>query len=263
MSYEMFEHHVVYLTARISVELPDNAGTSIGTGFFYKASLKDESNRSLTLLISNKHVFKDARGKLLIGLNRKKEDGSPAFGNVHTFQQNGFSNNYYPHPDEDVDLACINASAISHSDAFYKNLHDEFLRDIQYEKVVPGRGVLFVGYPEGRFDVINNLPLIRNGAIASLPSIDFNGRGQIVIDAQVFQGSSGSPVFVEYDGNYHLLGVITETMIRHSKLQAIPANLPQLGVQQILGLGIVIKQRHVKELIDYTVEEFITRSGTL
>lgn len=259
MAVESFEHHVPFITARISVVSPGATSSSIGTGFFCQAALNDGNNGFLTLLISNKHVFSNSNGRLGIALNRKKEDGSVDFGNVRLFEQDDFSGLYYEHPNKDVDLACINASQITHTDAYHKAVHQDFLKDIEHEKIAPGSSVLFVGYPEGRFDAVNNLPLIRAGTIASLPSVDFNGMGQIVIDAQVFQGSSGSPVFVSYDRNYYLLGVVTQTMIRHSKLQTVPANLVQLGVEQILGLGIVIKQRHVKELIEYTVREFKRR----
>lgn len=251
-----FEHEISYITARIAVEIPGTTNTSIGTGFFYQAPLKDGTDRSITLLISNKHVFLDPRGALTIILNEKAADGSPAYGKIKTFRQNDFSSIYYEHANKDVDLACVNASGVSRNNAFYRNLHDDFLYPIDYEKVVPSQTVLFVGYPENRFDVVHNLPLVRAGTIASLPSVDFNGKGQIVIDAQVFQGSSGSPVFVAYDGRYFLLGVITETMIRHSKLQTVPSNLASIGVEQILGLGIAIKQRHVRELIDQAVEKF-------
>ncbi len=92
-----------------------------------------------------------------------------------------------------------------------------------------------------------------------MPNVDFNGRGQIVIDAQIFNGSSGSPVFVDWDGEYKLLGVVSQTIIRHSQLQTLPVNMPSVGVEQILGLGIVIKQRHVQELIDHAVKEHIRR----
>ena len=93
-----------------------------------------------------------------------------------------------------------------------------------------------------------------------MPNVDFNGKGQIVIDAQIFPGSSGSPVFVAWDNRYSLLGVVSDTMIRDSKLQILQVHTPQLGVEEILGLGIVVKQRHVRELIDHTVEEFVRRT---
>lgn len=254
-----FEHQISFITARITIESASSEGASIGTGFFYNAPLNDGSGASITLLISNKHVFIDAGRKLSIALNRKLSDGSPDYGNTTLFSQENFSETYYEHPDVNVDLACVNASQVSHENVFYKNLSSDFLVDIDYHKLPPGSSVIFVGYPENRYDVVNNLPLVRRGTISSLPTVDFNGLGQIVIDAQVFQGSSGSPVFADYDGRYFLLGVISQTMIRHSRLQTIPANISSIGVQQILGLGIAVKQRHIKELIDYAVSEYIRR----
>ena len=259
MAKQCFEHQIAYITARIEIKLHDT--NSIGTGFFYHTSLNDGTNRSITLLISNRHVFLDPKARLIISLNRKKEDDTPEFGNVIIFNQVGFEDGYFAHPDSGVDLACINVGRITRTDAFYRNLGDDLLNPIDYEKVAVGSEVIFVGYPENRYDVVNNLPLIRKGWIASMPNVDFNGKGQIVIDAQIFQGSSGSPVFVHWDGKYSLLGVVSQTMIRHSQLQTLPVNMPLVGVEQMLGLGIVIKQRHVRELIDCAVEEFIRRTS--
>ncbi len=260
MTEPSFEHGISYITARVAVQQHGQDVGSIGTGFFYQASLEDGTGRSITLLISNKHVFLDCTAVLTITLNEKGDDELPAYGKTKTFRTDNFSSIYYEHPDAEVDLACVNASGISHNNAFYRNLDSAFLDPIDYDKLVPSQSVIFVGYPENRYDVVHNLPLVRSGCIASLPSVDFNGKGQIVVDAQVFQGSSGSPVFVAYDGRYYLLGVITETMIRHSMLQTIPSNLASIGVQQILGLGIAIKQRHVKELISHAVATFLANS---
>lgn len=260
MAKKSFEHQIAYIAVRISIEAPNNAGTSIGTGFLYNAKLNDGTGRAITLLISNKHVFIDPKGKLSVSLNSKDENGEVLYGNIKTFESVNFHSVYYAHPDPEVDLACVNVSGISYENVFYKNLNDAFLKDIDYEVVFPGSEVIFVGYPENRYDAVNNLPLIRKGSIASVPEIDFNGRGQVVIDAQVYQGSSGSPVFVAANGEYVLLGVVSETMIRHSQLQTLPTALPALGVQEIIGLGIVVKQKHVIELIEYAVGEFIRRS---
>ena len=202
-------------------------------------------------------IFGELKGRLKISLNRRKEDDTPEFGNIKTFYLPRLETPYFAHPNPEVDLACVDVSRITHTDTFYKYLNDDFLKPIDYEKVALGSDVIFVGYPENRYDVVNNLPLIRRGSIASMPNVDFNGRGQIVIDAQVFPGSSGSPVFVDWEGKYSLLGVVSQTMIRHSQLQTLPTNMPPVGVKQILGLGIVIKQKHIRELIDYTINECI------
>ncbi len=259
MPKKYFYNEIAFITARISIEM-SNANTSIGTGFLYKAELDDGKDGYISLLISNKHVFIDPKGKISMEFNKTGADGNPDYGNVRTVGGNGFENAYYAHPDNDVDLACINVSEMTYEDLYYKCMDHEVLKEIDYDKIHPGSEITFVGYPENRYDKVNNLPLIRKGFIASVPEIDFNGKGQFVIDAQVFQGSSGSPVFVSIDNKAVLLGVVSETMIRNSKLQTLPSALPDVGVQQILGLGIVIKQRHVIELIEHAVSEFIKRN---
>ncbi|WP_448145326.1 S1 family peptidase [Pseudomonas silesiensis] len=243
-----FEAQMGFITARILVQLPDGR-SSIGTGFLFLVPSPDGSGTTKTMLISNRHVFVDPKAKITISFNRKKSDGTPDYGNTIDFIQDNFEDIYYSHPDQTVDLACVNVSQISHTDAYFQVIGVEFFKHEDFSGVHPGEKVFFVGYPENRYDIINNLPLIRTGTIASIPSIDFNGKGQIVLDAQVFQGSSGSPVFCAKDGNYFLAGVISETMIRHAQLQTMNTNLAQVGVSQILGLGIVVKQRHVKELL--------------
>ncbi len=74
------------------------------------------------------------------------------------------------------------------------------ISDFSEENLVPGVDVWFVGYPANRFDVVNNLPLLRKGYISSIPRVNFNSQEQFIIDAQVYQGSSGSPVFAPIGG---------------------------------------------------------------
>ena len=78
-----------------------------------------------------------------------------------------------------------------------------------------------------------------------MANIDFNGKGHIAIDAQIFAGSSGSPVFVDWDYKYRLIGVISGTM---------EGKLPS-GEPALLGIGIIVKQRHVQELVDQVVRD--------
>ena len=248
MTTESFNHLAAYTAIRICIEQPNDVGTRAitGTGFFYLASihLSNQDVRSKLLLISNRHVLEDGMGKMTLTLNRKGEDGSPDFGVLRTFIYDGFTDRYTSHPDENIDLACVDVSSITHSDAFIKYLDEAFLTTINYERVALGSDVLFVGYPNDYFDTVNNLPLVRRGTLASMPNVDFRGTGNIVIDAQVFGGSSGSPVFVDWDGKYSLIGVISATT----------EGLTPSGFPAMLGLGLVIKQRHVQELIDHAVD---------
>jgi hypothetical protein len=255
----VFDEQVFFTTTRITIAQEDGIGASIGTGFLFNAPLNDGSDRSVTLLISNKHVFQNPLGTLTFTFNKKIDEETPDYGNVHTFNAQDFSGIYTEHPDPSVDLACINASAITHPEhnIFYKNLKTDLVANFNEDGFLPGIDVWFIGYPENRFDVTNNLPLMRRGYVSSMPKMNFNSKNQFVIDAQVFQGSSGSPVFSIIDGVYKLIGVVTETMIKHGHLQAIPTSTTILGVQQTLGLGIVLKATLLDALISTAVGKVV------
>ena len=257
MKLDKFQEQIFFSTVRITISRRSGSGASIGTGFIFSAPLNDAKKRSVTLLISNRHVYGDPAQPIVLNFNKRKPDGSgPELGQIVTLQEKQFTGIYKGHPDSDIDLACINISVITRPERniFYKNLHPEMFSDFSEDDLLPGADVWFIGYPENRFDTSHNLPILRRGYIASIPKVDFNAKKQFVIDAQVFPGSSGSPVFTALGGKFKLLGVITETMIRNEQLQAVPTNVA-LGVQQILGLGIVIKATVVKELIDHVTKE--------
>ena len=262
---DFFEHQMPYVTARISIQNPPGSvkPETNGTGFFYGLdfSLVDGSLDSRLLLISNKHVFVDPMRKMTIKVNKKKADGSPDFGNVASITFRGFTDRYYPHPVPGVDLACVDVTPLVHmlvegKPLYVKNLGDSFLTPINYEKVAPGSDVLFVGYPNDFYDTRNNLPLARKGSLSSMPNVDFKGKGELVIDAEVFGGSSGSPVFIDWDNKYRLLGVLARSVERTERLVG---RTIAIEVKEHIGLGIIVKQRHVKELIDYTSKMIRTK----
>lgn len=63
-----------------------------------------------------------------------------------------------------------------------------------------------IGYPNGLWDSQNNLPIIRRGITATSVKKDYNGKKEFLIDAAVFPGSSGSPVFIFNEGSYSVPG---------------------------------------------------------
>lgn len=257
MKLDKFEEQIFFSTVRITISRSSGAGASIGTGFIFQTRLNDAKKRSVVLLISNRHVYGDGTQPIILNFHKRKSDSSgPELGQIVTFQDTQFKGVYRVHPDSDVDLACINISVITRPEfnIFYKSVYFGMFSDFSEDDLLPGADVWFIGYPENRFDTMHNLPILRRGYIASMPKVDFNAKKQFVIDAQVFPGSSGSPVFTTLGGKFRLLGVVTETMIRNDQLQATPTRTA-LGVQQILGLGIVIKATVVKELIEHVIQE--------
>jgi hypothetical protein len=52
-----------------------------------------------------------------------------------------------------------------------------------------------LGYPLGFSDELNNLPIVRRASIASAFDVDFEAMPCFLVDAQLHEGMSGSPVF--------------------------------------------------------------------
>ncbi len=258
LSLKQFEEQIFFASVRIVPERDKGKGSSIGTGFIY--SLKIDDKKSVLLLISNRHVLKDSKRLSLVLNRQQKTKPAPRLGDTIHYNLENFAP--LCHPDKSVDLACINISGITNdplNKAFYKILHSEVLSGLAEDGLPAGSTVWFVGYPENRFDVRNNLPILRSGTIASIPSVNFNGKRQFIIDAQVFPGSSGSPVFTIIGNNYRLTGVVSQTMIRNQEIQVLPANVG-VGVEQVLGLGIVIKASELDRLFKKVVERMREKS---
>lgn len=262
MPPKLFEEQIFFSTVRIITSSTDGRGASIGTGFLYKAMI--DENSQCVLLISNRHVYGDGKNPIQLVFNRVDPNNrdQPLFGETIVLDWKKLNSIFSIHPDSSVDLACLNVSTIGKSphSIFFVALDDSGLADFSDEDLLPGNEVWFIGYPENRFDTKNNLPILRKGCIASMPKIDFEGRSAFLIDAQVFPGSSGSPVFTRLGNGFkfRFIGVVTETMIKNERVQSVPT-IQQLGVTQILGLGIVLKANLVDELIETAIAEIKER----
>ena len=260
MDLSKFENQVFFTTVRITIPSDDGQSSSIGTGFLYNVDLRQEDAAG-HFLVSNKHVFGDPSRSIVLNFHKLKEDrDGPDLGKIMPVRIDNFSEHYYEHPDPKIDLACINVSAFAgpRNGVFSRHLHSDFTKQFDHNKVLPGAEVSFIGYPDNRFDVVHNLPILRKGHIATLPTVDFNGLKQVIIDAQVHPGSSGSPVFLTIDGKFRLLGVVTQTMVKNAELQAVPTDY-SYTVEQTIGLGIVLKTELVMELLDVAKEGLSNR----
>lgn len=252
---DLFEHQIFFATLRVETFVPGISGANIGTGFLVLAPL--DSTQSLLLLISNKHVFADPGGMMRLRLHSKDpQANAPLLGSTVTVGPWQFSEAYYRHPNPDVDLACVNLSALytANSERVYlRHIGIETFATYDEPDLAAGQRVIFVGYPDNRYDETNNLPILRAGVLASYPHADFCGLPQVVIDAQVFEGSSGSPVFMGLGNKYKLIGVVVQTMARQDRLIAAAARIPEYS-RQMLGLGLVYKSTAVRDLIAETLK---------
>ena len=118
--------------------------------------------------------------------------------------------------------------------------------------------VTIVGYPDGIWDSYNNLPILRRGITATPICYDFENTPKFLIDAAIYGGSSGSPVFIFNQGSYSinnalyagsrmkLVGIVyavAQHMITgEMKIIDIPTVNKPISIMQIPNnLGVVIK----------------------
>ncbi len=251
MYFRGFQEQVFFAVTRILIPMGAGDGESTGTGFIVEVPVKNE--RSLFLLVSNKHVY-DSNMPFILSFHKKKEGGRPSLEENYTLTVSNYSEQIYRHPDDNVDLAALNISSLFLKNLYVRAINQTMLSDFSNERLLPGEEIWFVGYPEGLFDKKHNLPILRRGYISTVPKVDFGGRKVFMIDAHVHCGSSGSPVFWNYKGKFELLGVVSETMMRRQNIKTDLIGMSG-SVSQALGLGVVIKSICVKELIDSTLKQ--------
>ena len=255
------QEQLLFTTLRIECLNASDTVYSIGTGFLLQRRIAENAYK--VYLVSNKHVLSNAESiNITFTIS---QNGSPDIGNIIKIPIKNSKSMVVGHPNPKVDVAVLECTGLFNmfpNKLYFKAASYDMLADFSEEELTVAENVYFVGYPDNRYDAQNNLPLIRTGLIASHPKYNYNGDPVFIIDAQVFPGSSGSPVYIDLtyenfkngqivlgERKIKLLGIVAQTMIRNNQLQAVPTSSTYV-TQEVLGLGIVFKSTTIKELID-------------
>jgi hypothetical protein len=259
---------LAYNTVRISTDV----GT--GTGFIYRFAVND-SGVHVPAIVTNKHVIEDAEeGEFLLTL--ASDEGEPLDTEHFSCKFDGFNKRWVLHPTADVDLCAMPIAPILSAmekegkKPFYIPIDGALIPSFgELEEFKLVEDILMVGYPNGLWDEVNNMPLFRRGISASHPKLDWNGRKEMLIDAACFPGSSGSPVFLFNEGGYvdkqgntnlggtrfKLLGVLyagpqhtVEGEIEIVNVPIVDKPVAFTGIPN--NIGIVIKAEELKALDD-------------
>ncbi|MGL6372966.1 S1 family peptidase [Aeromonas hydrophila] len=243
---------MLFTTTPIKTIKHDNS-ESIGTGFFFNKSHPTNNELYMPMLVTNKHVIEGAK-EGIIQMYRSTESGEPITDQriTITLDASFFSSFII---DVEYDLAVIPIAGVfelakkNGDRLFYRAADESLFPDEKTEKNLSAlEDIIFIGYPSGIVDTKTGLPLIRKGITSSPVWSTFESKNQFLIDAGVFPGSSGSPVFIYNHGSYPsngglvagsrvlLMGIIYQTMIS--------------GDKAYLGLGKVINQKEIKRFLN-------------
>ena len=278
MQVESIAENLFFTTVRI--DTVNNAGAhGSGTGFIYAHRLSDTQHA--LFVVTNKHVVQGMNTGTLT-FHQKKDD-KPHLGHGFRLDITDWPQAWFGHPLPDVDIAVVpfipleaHIKQQSAIDLFYRCVDSSMLPSSdQLAQLDAIESVTFIGYPNGIWDSTNLIPVARRGTTASPLAVDFEGSPRFVIDASVFGGSSGSPVFILNQGMYTdkrgntvigsrvlFVGVIAAVFFRTelNQIVAVPVptqTQPMAQQREMIDLGIVFKARTVVE----TIEAFIKSRG--
>ena len=264
---------LLFNTIRVDTVLEDG---SEGSGTAFVVSHAD-ARGSHTFIVTNRHLVDGVRRGGLVFT--QKRNGQPVFGQRFQLNIEDFPHAWFMHPDPEVDLAIIPMRPLEQAardqgvELYYHAIDSRLAPDAATLRALDAlEEVLFVGYPSGVWDQVNLMPILRRGTTATPMALDFEGRQEFLIDAAVYPGSSGSPVFVYQPDTlrptqgvgkkFLFAGVVAAVFFREEANHLVPVPVPANNHGMVMGsemidLGLVIKAQAVVEVINAYLGKWI------
>ena len=263
---------LLFNTIRVDTVLEDGSEGS-GTAFVFSHT---SGSGVHTFVVTNRHLVEGVRSGGLVFT--QKRHGQPALGERFQININDFSHAWFLHPNPDVDLAIIplrpleQAARDQGAELYYHAIDSHLVPDAAALRALDAlEQVIFIGYPSGVWDQVNLMPIMRRGTTATPMELNFEGRPEFLIDAAVYPGSSGSPVFVyqpdslrsaQSGGGKKFLfaGVVAAVFFREEANHLVAAPVPANNRSMVMGsemidLGLVIKSESVMTVIHAYLRE--------
>jgi hypothetical protein len=253
-----------------------------GTGFIYNALRGDAT---VPVLVTNKHVVAGAEQGGIQLMGAVAGGQSPSLGHPVEVRYADFESLWVGHPSPEVDVTAmflgptLNQLQDAKQSVFFRTIGpglcptDQQLKDIDAVETVT-----FVGYPNGLYDHANHTPIVRQGTTATPIELDWDGTPCFLIDASVFPGSSGSPVFLVQQGSWRegntmilaggtrvfFLGAVAAVMVQADTGQIVnTAATPLVHFKQMIDLGVVYKWTAVEDTVDALCARHGVNRGTV
>ena len=194
-------------TVRIDTGIKGSRSPEGGTGFI-------TSYEHSSFLVTNRHVVADAARLRLEFLTRGDSNKLDAPKKI-SVDVSDVQRSFVFHEDPRVDVAVMPFSGIidmykkKRTPLRYRSIPPEiYLNRSKSKDMLVIEEVIVIGYPRLLRDEQTLTPIVRKGITATPIGQDFHAFRGFLIDAAIFEGSSGSPVFLYNAGPYTVPGGI-------------------------------------------------------
>jgi hypothetical protein len=253
----------------VPIDVVEEAGKGKrGTGFIF---LYEEGGKQYPALVTNRHLVKSAMAGVFYLVEEK--DGQPVRSQPLAIP---FKKEDFRYDDPGPDLAVYPIGAVYNQmvsqkrTPFIRALSKELFLDPKSSATSAIEEVIFIGYPAGIVDKAHLSPLVRRGTTATHPLLNFEGRPAFLIDAGVFEGSSGSPVFI-YNPLVHkvkgdVVGVGSRLLFVGVIKSTVRSRLTEkdkaAGMDWYIDLGVVINSNAVAQFVEKQMRAVVAEEKT-
>lgn len=253
-----FDDLLPHCTVRL-VGLSNGEIQSTGTGFYYlfNDSLTVENgslnpNGSAIIgIVTNKHVIEGVE-EVTFYFNTS-QDGEPGY-EMYPLRVTLNQNSVFPHPELNVDLCVIlvpelveTLRRLDRKIHMYPVRENIRISEEHIRNMTAIQDLVMIGYPNGIWDHVNNLPIMRKGINATPLHDNYMGEETFAVDIATYRGSSGSPVFIYNNGTYIENNEIKfgQRLFFVGVLRGVHRSVTQhtdnLATEEMLHIGIAIK----------------------
>lgn len=234
----------------LAILLKSFPDSSVGTGFLTKIPSDPEK----LVLTTTKHILKDTRE---LELQVPILDSSDVI--IETCKVrvplDTVTKYFTPETNLDISLLIVDKQMLrgSHDVSWFSSASYSLYTEMK--NLTAGQSVLFAGYPLD-LAVNQTQALLRRGTIAGIDTI----KSLIYLDADAFGGSSGSPVFINYDSPVHfeflqkynqiLVGMIVGYIPFVKRLYNLETKQIEMIQTENSGIAIVVPAEKIKAFAD-------------
>lgn len=245
----------------------------IGTGFLFGRFKRriDVNQKEYTIfVITNKHVLEGYKG-IFLKFNSATDATSKDY-QVDLVARNG-KKLWVGHPSADVAAIPINAGTLRNELRKYAFVQSDcntmLTQALKEEGATEGDGIFVLGFPMGLVNPERQYAICRRGAIARIRDL-FEGKAtEFLVDATVFPGNSGGPVFIHPEpvsivgtkpiNRAALIGIVKSYVPYQDVAVSQQTGVARIAFQENSGLAAVEPVDHIEETVNLAMRRVKNR----